>query len=227
MASNDTSKNHDPSAGDREGLGHLITLVDQPPRDREHLVWTTVACAAAVVAILVSYLMGASQQWGDGFVEVAVQHVDGVSVPQPDGGAVLAPTGALEATVDSAALPGGAVAFLWLAEALQAVQACAVVVLLGLLARSIAVGRLFRPQTMRLLNWFTVGVLALATVPFALRHMGTNWVISAAGWDSSASPAPDTGSPVWIAYFAALFCVCMQVALRSGARLARDQDGLV
>ena len=110
----------DAANGGPTSSSDLITLVDQPPKDRANLFWTTVACAIGVAAILVSYAVGAGQQWSDGVVEVAVQQVSGVSVQQPAGGATLTPTGALAATVDADSLPGGAVAFLWLADGLQA-----------------------------------------------------------------------------------------------------------
>ena len=205
----------------------LSTLADQTPKDRQSLIGIVVACGVGVVALLVSYLLAATYQWQEGFIEVALQQVDGVTLAQPPSGIDLVPTGTLTATVAADALPGGAVALVWVADGLQTVLWCAVVVMLALIARNLSDGRVFAPVTLRLVNAFTIVVFAVAAGPQILRHMGTNWVIAALGWEGHRAPNPDSGSAVWIAYAAMLFCVCMQVALRSGARLARDQDGII
>lgn len=214
-----------PTGGSSTAPAALTTLADQSPKDRQSLFWIVIACGGGIVGILISYVLGAMPQWDEGYVAVALRQVEGVAVTQPSA-ITLTPTGTLAATVAVDALATPAVVLLWLADGLQAVLWCAVVVLLGLLARNIAVGRLFAPTTLRLLSWFTIAVFVVVVVPQSLRHLGTNWVIGTLGWGDQAV-SPDSGAPIWVAYFAILFCLCMQIALRSGARLARDQDGIV
>lgn len=203
------------------------TLADQTPQDRRSLAGIVAASAIGVVVVLGAYLLAATYQWQHGFVELTLQQVDGVVAPLTPSGIPLEATGDLVARASAEDLPTGAVVLLWGADALQALAWCAVILMLGLLARSLAVGRIFAPATLRLVTWFVVAVFLVVIGPYVLRHLGTNWAISTLGWEGRTAPSPGSGTAVWIGYLAMLFCVCVQIALRSGARLARDQDGLV
>jgi len=205
----------------------MNSLVDQPVKERRNLIVVSMLCAIGMVGVIVNYLLNVTNQVAEGYVVVRLIGVADALV-STGSGLTLTPTGDLDGYVDVADLPTGAVSLVRVGDASEAVLWAVVIGLVGYLAVRVMRGFAFNTGTVRTLNWLTVAILALWLIPSGATRMGTNWVISTLEIPGRfVDPAVASNTNLWLTYLVIGFCLLVQVVFRSGARLARDQDGTI
>ena len=73
-------------------------------------------------------------------------------------------------------------------------------------------------------------MICVSALPAIASLIGTNAAISDLGYGSWGDPGARPGaaaSDAWIVFLVVLFVSGLQIAFRSAARLARDQDGVI
>ncbi|MFC4224295.1 hypothetical protein [Lysinibacter cavernae] len=195
-------------------------------RDQIGLLMLCVGCTVGGVIVFASLLTSFIIRIVNGTVDIVADFgLEFAEVTAPNG-VTFSPTGVTQTVVAAGDLPAGALVLLRAGEASAMVLWPAVIMLIGMFAWYIGKGRAFGRQSQRTLSWIAALVLALMAVPGFLNLMGTNWALSSVGWGSYPDPRSYSGD-YWVIYLALLFCVCVQIGFRTGARLDRDQEGII
>lgn len=209
----------------------MLTTLDPVRSDRKFLRFTLFAFGSAVIWVVFD---GVVQLWSAvsrGVVAVVLRPPFEPVVTQSPSGTFQEQREFLHLQIEAAELSGTAVGWLRAADIVQVLCWVALLVLAALLITRIGQGRLFDHRFQLLLNGVCVALLCVAALPALAALIGTNVAISDLGYgawgDPGARPGAAATSDAWIIFLVVLFVSGLQVAFRSAARLARDQDGVI
>ncbi|QQD75686.1 hypothetical protein I8920_12815 [Curtobacterium sp. YC1] len=203
----------------------MTTPVYEPPRGRNSYLAYVVACAVGIGIVVWRYVDLLIRSISAGTVSVPVRMRATADVPQPPGGATVT-SDQLVLRAPIAEVPGGAIGYIRVGDALEAVFVSALIALVAAVAWKISRGGLFDRSTTRILDWLAGAVVVAGFVPSFVRRMGWNWVVSGLGWDGYL-PTPVVDHQ-WVAvYLGLLVVLCFRFALTASQRMVRDQSGLV
>lgn len=208
----------------------MLTTLDPVRSDRNFLRFILFAFGIAVVWVVVD---GVIQLWSAvsrGAVAVVLRPPFEPVVTQSPSGAAQKQQDVLHLQIDRTELSSTAVGWLRAADVIQVLCWVAVFVFAAILIARIRQGRLFDHRFQKLLNCVSVGLICVSALPAIASLIGTNAAISDLGYGSWGDPGARPGaaaSDAWIVFLVVLFVSGLQIAFRSAARLARDQDGVI
>lgn len=209
----------------------MLTTVDPVRSDRKILRFVLVAFGLAVVWVLVDGVMQLWHAISRGIVTMQLRPPFESIETQSPNGVMQEQRDLLYISVDAAELSGTAVGWLRSAEILQVICWLALLVFAAILIGRIGQGRLFDRRFQLLLNGVCIALLCVVALPAIASLIGTNAAITDLGYDAwgepGARPSAAATADAWIAFLAFLFVSGLQVAFRSAARIARDQDGVI
>ncbi|WFR67050.1 hypothetical protein P9139_21315 [Curtobacterium flaccumfaciens] len=203
----------------------MTAPVYEPPRGRNSYLAYVVACGIGIVIVVWRYVDLLVRSVTSATVSVPVRTTVTNDVPQPPGGATVT-ADQLVLRVPTADVPGGAIGYIRVADALEVVLVSALIALVAAVAWKISRGGLFDRSTTRILDWLAAAVLVAGFVPAFVRRMGWNWVVSGLGWDGRL-PTPVVDHQLLPVYLGLLVVICFRFALTASQRMVRDQSGLV
>jgi hypothetical protein len=203
----------------------MTTPVYEPPRGRNSYLAYVVSCAIGIVFVVWRYVDQLVRSITSGTVAVPIRMRATADVPQPPGGATVT-SDQLVLRAPVADVPGGAIGYIRVGDALEVLLVSALIALVAAVAWKISRGGLFDRSTTRILDWLAGAVLAAGFLPSFIRRMGWNWVVSALGWDGYL-PTPVVDHQFLPVYLGLLVVVCFRFALTASQRMVRDQAGLV
>jgi hypothetical protein len=203
----------------------MTTPVYEPPRGRNSYLAYVVSCAIGIAIVVWRYVDLLVHSITSGTVAVPIRVRETSAVPQPPGGATVT-SDQLVLRAPIADVPGGAIGYIRVGDALEVLLVSALIALVAAVAWKISRGGLFDRSTTRILDWLAGAVLAAGFLPSFVRRMGWNWVVSALGWDGYL-PTPVVDHQFLPVYLGLLVVVCFRFALTASQRMVRDQAGLV
>ncbi|MCS0644502.1 hypothetical protein [Curtobacterium flaccumfaciens] len=203
----------------------MTTPVYEPPRGRNSYLAYVVSCAIGIAIVVWRYVDLLVHSIASGTVAVPVRIRETSAVPQPPGGATVT-SDQLVLRAPIADVPGGAIGYIRVGDALEVLLVSALIALVAAVAWKISRGGLFDRSTTRILDWLAGAVLAAGFLPSFVRRMGWNWAVSGLGWDGYL-PTPVVDHQFLPVYLGLLVVVCFRFALTASQRMVRDQAGLV
>lgn len=203
----------------------MTAAVYEPPRGSKSYVPYVVACAVGIAWVVWWYIADLVHSLRAGVVIVPLVIDPTTRVPQPPGGATIRAT-ELAVQVRTSDVPGGALAYIRVGDAVEVVAVAALIAAVAAVAWRISRGGLFGRATTRLLDWIAGLALVAGILPDFVRQMGWNWVVSALGWNGSL-PTPLVEPQYVPVYLGVLVLTCFRFALTASQRMVRDQAGLV
>ncbi|MCS5506824.1 hypothetical protein [Curtobacterium flaccumfaciens] len=203
----------------------MTTPVYEPPRGRNSYLAYVVSCAIGIAIVVWRYVDLLVHSITSGTVAVPIWIRETSAVPQPPGGATVT-SDQLVLRAPIADVPGGAIGYIRVGDALEVLLVSALIALVAAVAWKISRGGLFDRSTTRILDWLAGAVLAAGFLPSFVRRMGWNWVVSGLGWDGYL-PTPAVDHQFLPVYLGLLVVVCFRFALTASQRMVRDQAGLV
>lgn len=203
----------------------MTTPVYKPPRGRNSYLAYVVSCAIGIAIVVWRYVDLLVHSIASGTVAVPIRIRETSAVPQPPGGATVT-SDQLVLRAPIADVPGGAIGYIRVGDALEVLLVSALIALVAAVAWKISRGGLFDRSTTRILDWLAGAVLAAGFLPSFVRRMGWNWAVSGLGWDGYL-PTPVVDHQFLPVYLGLLVVVCFRFALTASQRMVRDQAGLV
>lgn len=206
-------------------LGLMATI---PPlrKDRSDLRIVIGLGIAASIGIAFTAIMGLWNQLASGTVPLPLRVSVAVPTLRGGDGAIIGHGGTLSTAADVSALPGDAVVWLQLGAILPPIATIVAVLLVVGLAAHILRRGLFEPTLVRRVRLTAVLGLLVIVVAHLPTTIGTRIALASLDLDSTHWTAASGPSLTHILVFVAIVTWC-EVVVRAGARLARDQDGLI
>lgn len=171
---------------------------------------TILAYAIAGVALF-AHAVHAVGDWREGVIPINV---------------ITAEDRATTHAVQTADVPGWAVATLQAAQALDWLLGGTVLVLLTLCVAGMMRGEVFTPRTARWSTWASWALFALMTLPLVLRLAASGEALHAAGLTDQFDLGLVTPQ-FWYLYVGMMTLSFLALVLRRGAQLRADQEGLI
>ncbi|KTR03615.1 hypothetical protein [Curtobacterium luteum] len=203
----------------------MTAPVYDPPRGSRSWLPYVFACAIGVVWIGWTYVADLLYSLRVGTITVPLRTASTSDVLQPPGG-VGVRADAFSMQVRSADVPGAALAYVRVGDAVEVVAVAALIALVGVVVWRVARGGLFDRSTPRLLDGVVLATVVAGLLPDFVRRMGWNWIVSSLGWDGRL-PEPLVEPQFVPVYLGVLVVTCFRFALTASQRMVRDQAGLV
>jgi hypothetical protein len=203
----------------------MTAPVYDPPRGSRSWLPYVIACAIGVVWVGWAYVAGLVHSLRVGTVTMPLRTASTADVLRPPGGVALR-ADAVAVQVPTGDVPGAALAYVRVGDAVEVVAVAALIALVGTVVWRVARGGLFDRSTPRLLDGVVVLTLVAGLLPDFVRRMGWNWIVSSLGWDGRL-PEPLVEPQFVPVYLGVLVVTCFRFALTASQRMVRDQAGLV